>query len=56
MLKIRNEEDMILLFFGVVFMVVGFCAIMNRGMLDISYLCVMFIYFVKFLIVKIQNR
>lgn len=56
MLKVNNQENLIMFVFLVILFVLGVCVVINKKMVDIIYLHVMFIYFIKFLIIRFKKN
>ena len=52
--KIKNQENVIMVFFVVTLVSVGIYVIMERNVIDVIYLGVLMYYFVRFL--RIRNN
>ena len=52
--KIKNQENVIMLFFVVILFVVGLYVFLERNIVDIIYFLVMLCFFCRFLMIK-QN-
>lgn len=50
--KIKNQENIIMIFFVVTLMFVGVYVVVDRSIIDVIYLGVLGYYFGRFLIVK----
>lgn len=54
--KIKNQENILIMFFVLVLMVVGTYIILERNIVDIFYFGVMLCFFFKFLIIKRNGK
>ena len=54
--KIKNQENVIMLFFVIILFCVGIYAFFGRGIVDIVYFVVMLFYFLKFLRIRKCGR
>ena len=52
--KIKNQENIIMIFFVVTLVSLGVFVIMDRNVIDVIYMGVLLYYFVRFL--KIRNN
>lgn len=55
MLKITDQENLIMMFFVVTLLILSIYAVTFRNLIDIIYLCVILYYFVKFLVVRFKK-
>lgn len=53
--KIRNQENIILMFLAVIVLGVSIYSYFNRGLFDIIYLGVLVYYFGRFLVVRFRR-
>ncbi|MBR3161377.1 MAG: hypothetical protein IKF19_01440 [Bacilli bacterium] len=54
--KIRNQENIIMMFFVVMLIVTIGYVVLDKSIIDIIYLGVLLIYFVRFLILKYRRK
>ncbi len=50
--KVKNQENVLMIFFVVVLVCVGLYAVFERSFLDIIYFGIMFVFFLEFLKIK----
>jgi len=55
MLKITDQENLIMMFFVVALFILSIYVVNFKNLIDIIYLCVIFYYFVKYLVVRYKN-
>lgn len=56
MLKVNDQENLIVVFFVVTLILVSIYAVIDRDLIDITYFSVILIYFVKFLVVRFKKN
>lgn len=54
--KIKNQENVIMIFFVVTLVGVGVYVIMSKNIIDVMYLGVLLYYFVRFLRIRKNGR
>lgn len=54
--KIKNQENVIMIFFVVTLVGVGVYALIDRSIIDVIYLGVLLYYFVRFLIIRKNGK
>ena len=54
--KIKNQENVIMIFFVVTLVGVGTYVVMSRKLIDVIYLGVLLYYFVRFLRIRKNGR
>ena len=54
--KIKNQENVIMIFFVVTLVSVGVYVIMDKSVIDVIYLGVLMYYFVRFLKIRKNGR
>lgn len=55
MLKITDQENLIMMFFVVALLILSIYVVIFKNLIDIIYLGVILYYFVKFLVVRYKN-
>lgn len=53
--KIKNQENIIMIFFVVTLVGVSSYVVMDKNMIDVMYLFVVLFYFIRFLILKYRR-
>ncbi len=56
MLKVNSQENLIMLVFVVTLFILSIYVVVNKKMIDIIYLQVIIIYFIKFLVVRFKKN
>ena len=56
MLKINSQENLIMLVFVVTLFILSIYVVINKKMVDIIYLHVIVVYFIKFLVVRFRKN
>lgn len=56
MLKVNSQENLIMLVFVVTLFILSIYVVINKKMIDIIYLQVIIIYFIKFLVVRFRKN
>jgi len=54
--KIKNQENVIMIFFVVTLVSVGYYVVVSRNIIDVIYFGVLMYYFVRFLIIKNRGK
>lgn len=54
--KIKNQENIIMIFFVVTLVSVGIYVIVDRNVIDVIYLGVLMYYFVRFLMIRKNGK
>lgn len=50
--KLKNQENIIMIFFVVILLIVASYAVVEKNIIDIMFLGILLFYFVKFLIIR----
>ena len=50
--KVKNQENVLMIFFVVVLVCVGLYAVLERSFLDVIYFGIMFVFFLDFLKIR----
>ncbi len=54
--KVKNQENMIMLFFVVTLIAVGIYALVDRNIIDVIYFGVLVYYFTRFLMIRRNGK